>query len=128
MCKFSVLKFHIITFLLTRKTYLNTWHRYRIHANELDEISDSEKRQKRLVELNVIETCINLYKTATIQKRLLETHDAPNLPFNAPKIHAVVFDPADGKLQSLQVNLHLIVCSKIVPNHALSKNFYFSHR
>ena len=77
--------------------------RYRIHSNELEAITDTEKRRNRLVELNVIEQCINLYKTATIQKRLIETNNAPNAPFNSPRIHAVAFDPANGKLRSLQV-------------------------
>ena len=47
--------------------------RYRIHSNELDAITDTEKRGNRLVELNVIEQCINLHKTATMQKRLIES-------------------------------------------------------
>lgn len=36
---------------------------YRLHKDHLDHITDNEERHRRLVELNVIEQCINLYKT-----------------------------------------------------------------
>lgn len=35
---------------------------YRIYQDELEAIEDEEERHKRLVELNVIEQCVNLFK------------------------------------------------------------------
>ena len=40
---------------------------YRLHAEELDKISDSDKRAERLVELNVIENVHNLCATSIVQ-------------------------------------------------------------
>eukprot|EP01042_Synura_sphagnicola_P004520 gene4520-5741_t len=37
-------------------------------------ISSIRDRQRRLVELNVIEQCLNVYKTAVVQRRRLETY------------------------------------------------------
>jgi carbonic anhydrase len=52
---------------------LNPWLRnirdvYRIHRDELNAITDEEKKYDRLVELNVKEQCVNLIKTAAVQK------------------------------------------------------------
>ena len=52
---------------------LNMWLRnikdiYRIHREELDNITDENKRVDRLVELNVQEQIFNLAKTSTIQR------------------------------------------------------------
>lgn len=52
---------------------LNPWLRcirdvYRIHKDELNTIEDEEKKYDRLVELNVQEQCVNLIKTAVVQK------------------------------------------------------------
>jgi len=49
-------------------------HRYRLHKKELDAISDPTARHRRLVELNVIEQCINLFKTGVVQRRRVETY------------------------------------------------------
>ena len=54
---------------------LNPWLRnirdvYRLHKQELTEIGDEKKRYDRLVELNVLEQCINVIKTAAVQQRL----------------------------------------------------------
>lgn len=46
---------------------------YRIHRDELLKL-DMTSRQKRLVELNVIEQCLNLFKTSVVQRRRLATH------------------------------------------------------
>ena len=45
---------------------------YRLHADELNKIEDPEKRHRRLVELNVIEQCINLFKTGVVQRKRVE--------------------------------------------------------
>ena len=77
----------------------------RIHADELFAIKDDDARVRRLVELNVVESCINLYKTAVIQRtRTLE--GGPNgLGQGVPIIHPMVFDPTTGKLIKLDADL-----------------------
>lgn len=79
---------------------LNPWLRnirdvYRIHKNELNAISDENARYNRLVELNVQEQCINLIKTAAVQKAYKER----NL-----QVHGWVFDIHSGKLIDLKIN------------------------
>ena len=55
------------------KAVLNMWLRnikdvYRIHRGELDAITDPEKKENRLVELNVQEQVFNLAKTSIVQR------------------------------------------------------------
>ncbi|MBT3301367.1 MAG: carbonic anhydrase, partial [Cytophagia bacterium] len=52
---------------------LNPWLRnirdvYRLHKDELNLISDEEQKYNRLVELNVEEQCLNVIKTAVVQR------------------------------------------------------------
>ena len=84
---------------------LNPWLRnirdvYRIHRNELDAISDEDKRYDRLVELNVQEQCVNLIKTAAVQKAARDR----NL-----KVHGWVFDVHTGKLIDLKIDFEGIL-------------------
>ncbi|HBI00580.1 carbonic anhydrase, partial [uncultured Flavobacterium sp.] len=56
---------------------LNPWLRnirdvYRLHKKELNAIADENARYNRLVELNVQEQCVNLIKTAAVQKAYRE--------------------------------------------------------
>ena len=75
---------------------------YRLHRDELDAIKDPEARHRRLVELNVVEQCINLFKTGAVQRRRIETYKSGQ-EYTTPRIHACVFDPKDGILQRLPV-------------------------
>jgi len=80
---------------------LNSWLRnirdvYRLHQDELNLITDEEKRYKRLVELNVREQCINVIKTADVQRAYRERNIA---------VHGWVFDIHSGKLIDLQIEL-----------------------
>ena len=43
---------------------------YRLHKGELDAIKDPQARQRKLVELNVEEQCINVFKTAVVKRRV----------------------------------------------------------
>lgn len=84
---------------------LNPWLRnirdvYRIHKKELDAISDEDKRYDRLVELNVQEQCVNLIKTAAVQKAARDR----NL-----KVHGWVFDVHSGKLIDLKIDFEGIL-------------------
>ena len=79
---------------------LNPWLRnirdvYHIHKEELSAIKDEDKRYDRLVELNVKEQCVNLIKTAAVQKANRDR----NL-----KVHGWVFDIHTGKLIDLNID------------------------
>lgn len=77
---------------------------YRLHQKELDSIKDPEKRHRRLVELNVVEQCINLYKTGAVQQQRMASSQDVDMPFSIPRIHACVFDVKDGVLKPLQID------------------------
>lgn len=79
---------------------LNPWLRnirdvYRIHKNELNAIEDENARYNRLVELNVQEQCVNLIKTAEVQKAVTE---------RGLQVHGWVFDIHSGKLIDLKID------------------------
>lgn len=84
---------------------LNPWLRnirdvYRTHKVELNAITCETDKYNRLVELNVEEQCINLIKTADVQKAYKER----NL-----KVHGWVFDIQTGKLIDLQIDFDKIM-------------------
>ena len=79
---------------------LNPWLRnirdvYRIHKNELNAITDEDKKYDRLVELNVKEQCVKLIKTAAVQKAYRD---------RGLKVHGWVFDVHTGKLIDLKID------------------------
>lgn len=76
---------------------------YRLHKNELDQIPELRDRQRRLVELNVIEQCLNVFKSHVVQKRRLESFRDPKQAFTEPRIHAMVYEPGEGKLKRLPI-------------------------
>ncbi|KAJ4144526.1 hypothetical protein LMH87_003407 [Akanthomyces muscarius] len=80
---------------------LNPWLRnirdvYRLHEDELDAITDEEKRYNRLVELNVVEQCRNVIKTAAVQQSYKKNH--------YPIVHGWVFGFNDGLLTDLKID------------------------
>eukprot|EP00567_Pseudictyota_dubia_P003091 CAMPEP_0197455606 /NCGR_PEP_ID=MMETSP1175-20131217/41153_1 /TAXON_ID=1003142 /ORGANISM="Triceratium dubium, Strain CCMP147" /LENGTH=291 /DNA_ID=CAMNT_0042989503 /DNA_START=108 /DNA_END=983 /DNA_ORIENTATION=+ len=75
----------------------------RLHKDELFAIEDEEARSRRLVELNVIEQVLNVYKTGVVQKRRHKTF-LDGESFAKPRVHGLVFDPAEGRLNRLEVN------------------------
>ncbi len=70
---------------------------YRLHYEELEGIADHHERERRLVELNVIENVYNVCNTSTIRKAWQET--------NLPHVHGWVYDIANGLVKDLVVNL-----------------------
>lgn len=79
---------------------LNPWLRtirdvYRLHQEELNAITDEEKRYKRLVELNVQEQCVNVIKTADVQTAYRERKIS---------VHGWVFDIDSGELIDLKID------------------------
>lgn len=84
---------------------LNPWLRnirdvYRIHKNHLNAIEDEDKKYDRLVELNVQEQCVNLIKTAAVQKAYRD---------RGLKVHGWVFDVHTGKLIDLNIDFDNIL-------------------
>ena len=84
---------------------LNPWLRnirdvYRTHKVELNAIENENQKYNRLIELNVEEQCINLIKTADVQKAFKE---------RGIKIHGWVFDIHSGKLIDLHLNVDQIM-------------------
>ena len=66
---------------------------YRTHADALNAIEDQHDRYNRLIELNVLEQCFNVMKTAFVQKSY-----AAN---KFPQVHGWVYDLANGELVDL---------------------------
>ena len=84
---------------------LNPWLRnirdvYRIHKEELSLIKDEEERYKKFVELNVQEQCVNVIKTADVQKAIRNR----NLT-----VHGWVFVIHSGKLIDLKIDFDAIL-------------------
>jgi carbonic anhydrase len=84
---------------------LNPWLRnirdvYRLHRKELNGIEDESTRYNRLVELNVQEQCVNILKTAVVQKAIRN---------RGMKIHGWVFDVATGQLIDLKIDFKNIL-------------------
>ncbi|MBP4141856.1 carbonic anhydrase [Flavobacterium sp. I-SCBP12n] len=83
---------------------LNPWLRnirdvYRLHRQELDAIEEEGQKYKRLVELNVQEQCINVIKTAEVQR----ANRQRNL-----KVYGWVFDIHNGELIDLNIDVDAI--------------------
>lgn len=84
---------------------LNPWLRnirdvYRLHKEELDSIKNDHERYDRLVQLNVQEQCINIIKTAEVQKAIEER----NLT-----VHGWIFDIHNGQLIDLMIDFKKIM-------------------
>ncbi|MDC7999534.1 carbonic anhydrase [Aequorivita todarodis] len=84
---------------------LNPWLRnirdvYRLHRDELKDITDEEQKYRRLVELNVQEQCVNVIKTADVQLA------ARNRNLN---VHGWVMDMETGKLIDLKIDFDKVL-------------------
>lgn len=84
---------------------LNPWLRcirdvYRLHKDELSGIENEELKYDRLVELNVQEQCVNLIKTAVVQKAYRQRELS---------VHGWVFDVHSGKLIDLNIDFEGIL-------------------
>jgi carbonic anhydrase len=84
---------------------LNGWLRnisdvYRTHFDELTAITDFELRHKRLVELNVVEQCLNVAKSASVQKAYWDG--------KLMGIYGWVYDVGSGELIDLKIDIRSI--------------------
>ena len=76
-------------------------------------LQDEEVKHLTLVELNVVEQCLNLYKSGAVQRRRNQVREElkaanPDKKIEQselyPRIHGLVFNPADGILKTLPVD------------------------
>lgn len=80
---------------------------YRLHRDYLDSIEDETEFHRKMVELNVIEQCINVYKTGVVQRKRLKHRQSGasgKTEDLMPRIHGFVFDPSVGILRKLSIN------------------------
>lgn len=80
---------------------LNPWLRcirdvYRLHQDELDKIIDENLRYKRFVEINTYEQCLNVIKTAEVQRRFYKN--------GFPRVAGWIYDLDDGLLHDLEID------------------------
>ncbi|MCC6383683.1 MAG: carbonic anhydrase [Bacteroidia bacterium] len=81
---------------------LNSWLSslrdvYRFHQKELEAITQQERKYDRLVEINVLEQCLNLTKIDHVQHSWSTT--------GLPRIHGWVFNVRTGKLEDLNFDI-----------------------
>ncbi|RYE18330.1 MAG: carbonate dehydratase [Sphingobacteriales bacterium] len=69
---------------------------YRLHADELNAITDDKQRAERLVELNVIENVYNLCKTSIVQNAWKNKWDL--------QVHGWVYSLKTGKIKDLDIS------------------------
>ncbi len=84
---------------------LNPWLRnirdvYRLHQKELDGIHNEPERYDRLVELNVLEQCVNVLKTADVQLAYREKRLT---------VHGWVWNIRNGELIDLKIDFDSIL-------------------
>ena len=84
---------------------LNPWLRnirdvYRIHKDELNAIDNQKKKYERLIELNVQEQCINVIKTADVQRAYRS---------RGLTVHGWIFDIHTGFLIDLNIDFKTIL-------------------
>jgi carbonic anhydrase len=85
---------------------LDNWLRnirdvYRFHEDEMKSFTDEKQKYDRLVELNVIEQCINVIKTSYLQKNYIK--------HKYPIVHGWVFDMKSGYLKDLNIDFENIL-------------------
>ncbi|GLE11588.1 hypothetical protein PINS_up024098 [Pythium insidiosum] len=68
----------------------------RLHHDELLQIDDSEERLNRMIELNTIEQCMNIFKIGLVQRHQVK--------YGFPRIHGLVYNIKNGELKELDVD------------------------
>lgn len=80
---------------------LNPWLRcirdvYRLHQDELDAIEDKELQYRRFIELNTYEQCLNVIKTAEVQRSYYKT--------GYPRVVGWIYDLKQKELIDLEID------------------------
>lgn len=96
---------------------LNPWLRnirevYRLHSKELNKITDPDERYRKFVETNIKEQCLNVLKTAEVQRAYYKT--------GYPRVAGWVYDLHNGELKDLKVDFEKAL-NKIKSIYDLSK-------
>lgn len=78
----------------------------RLHKDELMAIDDPEQRHRRLVEFNVIEQCLNIFKVGCVQRARLKNYVEGSSEYTLPRVHGIVYDPTNGKIKKLTLNFN----------------------
>ena len=96
------------------KSPLENWLRNirQLHQNyfpEIRKLKDPTERQRKLVEINTIEQCLNIFKTGVVQRRRVSSYleslkPDSGISFSEPVVHAMVYDPSNGELKKLDVD------------------------
>ena len=97
------------------------------HFAELSAIKDLRGRQRRLVEISTMEQCLNIFKTASVQRRRIATQlqsleARSRVSFIEPAVHAFVYEPESGELKKLDVNFeeHMQAYSNVFDLYSMS--------
>lgn len=82
---------------------------HRLHHKELSSLPDKKAVERRLVELNVIEQCLNIFKTGVVQARRVETYEMKqkgdkSIKFLEPRVHPFVYEPTTGEAKKLDID------------------------
>jgi carbonic anhydrase len=85
---------------------------YKRHQRELEAIPTLTERHHRLVNLDVVGVCLEIFKTGVVQKRRKESYEAGNLVL--PRVHAMVFNPQTGDLKRIPVRVDVVVVVLVV--------------
>lgn len=114
------------------KSPLENWLRNirQLHQNyypEIRKIKDVEQRQRKLVEINTIEQCLNIFKTGVVQRRRVSSYleslkPESGISFSEPVVHAMVYDPSNGELKKLDVDF-----KKYLSEYSDVFNLYTTH-
>ncbi|DAZ93005.1 TPA: hypothetical protein N0F65_006574, partial [Lagenidium giganteum] len=73
----------------------------RTHHHELTAIPDDEQRLNRMIELNTVEQCMNIFKIGFVQR-----HQAK---YGFPRIHGLVYNIKNGEVKELDVDFQAYV-------------------
>lgn len=68
----------------------------RLHQSELISIPDEKQRFHRIVELNIVEQCLNIFKINMVQRNQQK--------YGFPRIHGMVYDIHSGVLKQLDID------------------------
>lgn len=79
---------------------------WKLHKEEIDSIEDQGERLDRLIECNVVEQCIHLYKYPAIQQLRKQSLKENPGALATPLIHGLVYNPEDGLLKKLDLDLN----------------------
>lgn len=68
----------------------------RLHHHHLETIPDQQERLNRIIELNTIEQCMNVFKIGLVQRHQVK--------YGFPRIHGLVYNIHNGELKELDVD------------------------